>query len=462
MNPPVDGRAARAAKAPVAATMADAFVARAEARDLTIGVIGLGYVGLPLAEGFLNQGFRVLGFDVDQAKIDAVAGGRTYIKHIPDARIAAMRDSGRLEVTTDPTRLAVADALLMCVPTPLNIYREPDLSYVENTTRVIGAHLRHGQLVVLESTTYPGTSDEVVRPILESASGLKSGVDFAIAYSPEREDPGNIDFSTTTIPKVVGANTDDERRMAGAIYSAITQVVEVRDLRTAEAVKLTENIFRLVNIALVNELKVVFDGMGIDVWEVIDAAKTKPFGFMPFYPGPGLGGHCIPIDPFYLTWKAREHGEVTRFIELAGDVVTRMPKYVVERLAEAMSTKLKKAVNGSRVLVVGLAYKKNVDDMRESPSLHLIHMLRERGAQVEYYDPHIPAVPHTRDHPEFAGMRSIDWNRETLSTFDCALISTDHDAVDYLGLAGSIPLIVDTRNATAQLSGAFADRIVKA
>ena len=464
MTAPVDSRsaAARAAESVAETAMTDDFVARAAARDLTIGVIGLGYVGLPLAESFLNQGFRVLGFDVDQAKIAAVRDGRTYIKHIPDARIVAMRDSGRLEMTDDPARLAAADALLMCVPTPLNIYREPDLSYVENTTRVIAKHLRPGQLVVLESTTYPGTSDEVVRPILEKESGLKAGVDFAIAYSPEREDPGNIDFTTTTIPKVVGANSDAERRMAGAVYSAITQVVEVRDLRTAEAVKLTENIFRLINIALVNELKVVFDGMGIDVWEVIDAAKSKPFGFMPFYPGPGLGGHCIPIDPFYLTWKAREHGEVTRFIELAGDVVTRMPKYVVERLAEAMSTRLKKAVNGSRILVVGLAYKKNVDDMRESPSLHLIHMLRERGAEVAYYDPHIPSVPHTRDHPEFAGMRSIDWSHEALSGFDCALISTDHDAVDYHGLAASIPLIVDTRNATARLNGAFAERIVKA
>jgi UDP-N-acetyl-D-glucosamine dehydrogenase len=365
-------------------------------------------------------------------------------------------------VTSDAQALREADALLMCVPTPLNQHREPDLSYVEMTTRTLASILRPGQLVVLESTTYPGTSDEIVRPILEETSGLTAGVDFAIAYSPEREDPGNIDFSTTTIPKVVGANSADEGAMAKALYGAITEVVEVRDLKTAEAVKLTENIFRLVNIALVNELKVVFEGLGIDVWEVIDAAKTKPFGFMPFYPGPGLGGHCIPIDPFYLTWKARAHGETTRFIELAGDVVTRMPRYVIDRLAESLSTRLGKAVNGSRILVVGLAYKKNVDDMRESPSLHLIHMLRDRGAHVEYYDPHIPEVPPTRDHPEFAGMKSIEWSREALASFDCALISTDHDSVDYHGLAACIPLVVDTRNATAQLNGAFAERIVKA
>lgn len=460
MSPSKDTVAA--ADEALAQTMSADFVRRAEARDLTICIIGLGYVGLPLAEGFINRGFRVLGFDVDKAKVDSILADTTYIRHISDERIRAMRATGRLEVTTDPARLADADALLMCVPTPLNIYREPDLSYVESTTRVIAQHLRRGQLVVLESTTYPGTSDEVVRPILESGSGLKSGVNFAIAYSPEREDPGNLHFDTTTIPKVVGANTPAEQAMARSIYSALTQIVDVKDLRTAEAVKLTENIFRLINIALVNELKVVFDGMDIDVWEVIDAAKTKPFGFMPFYPGPGLGGHCIPIDPFYLTWKAREHGEATRFIELAGDVVTRMPRYVIEKLADAMSRRLKKAVNGSRILVVGLAYKKNVDDMRESPSLHLIHMLRERGADVAYYDPHIPLVPQTRDHPEFAGMKSIVWSHEQLASFDCALISTDHDSVDYHGLAASVPLVVDTRNATARLNGAFAERIVKA
>ncbi|HWA23111.1 MAG TPA: nucleotide sugar dehydrogenase [Caulobacterales bacterium] len=460
MNAPFDP--APGVQPEAALKLAEDFERRGAARDLTIGIIGLGYVGLPLAEAYLNKGYRVLGFDVDVSKIDAIKAGRTYIKHIPDARVVAMRDSGRLELTADTARLTAADALLMCVPTPLNAHREPDLSYVATTSQMIGKHLRRGQLVVLESTTYPGTSDEVLRPILEDLSGLKAGVDFAIAYSPEREDPGNIDFSTSSIPKVVGANSDAERRMAVAVYSAITQVVPVSNLKTAEAVKLTENIFRLINIALVNELKIVFQSMDIDVWEVIDAAKTKPFGFMAFYPGPGLGGHCIPIDPFYLTWKAREHGETTRFIELAGDVVTRMPRYVIERLAEAMSTKLKKAVAGSRILVVGLAYKKNVDDMRESPSLHLIHMLRERGAEVEYYDPHIPSVPHTRDHPEFAGMKSVTWSAKGLKAFDCALIATDHDSVDYETLVKAVPLIVDTRNATAKLPDALRASIVNA
>jgi UDP-N-acetyl-D-glucosamine dehydrogenase len=443
------------------ADLADSFVERARRRDLTIGILGLGYVGLPLAEAYLKAGFRVLGFDVDQSKVDALVAGTTYIKHIPDARLAEMNGTGRFVATSDPTRLSEPDALLMCVPTPLNIHREPDVSYVERTTETISRQLRRGQLVVLESTTYPGTSAEIVRPILERR-GLKAGADFAVAYSPEREDPGNAHFSTTTIPKVVGADSDDERRMAVAVYEAITKPVVVSDMKTAEAVKLTENIFRLVNIALVNELKVVFDGMDIDIWEVIEAAKTKPFGFMPFYPGPGLGGHCIPIDPFYLTWKARAHGQSTRFIELAGDVVTNMPRYVIETLAEAMSTRLKKAVAGSRILVVGLAYKKNVDDMRESPSLHLIELLRRRGAAVDFYDPHIPVVPHTRDHPEFSGLRSIEWTRTALSRYDAVLISTDHDNVDYGLLADVVPLIVDTRNAMRVHLAAHGDKIVKA
>jgi UDP-N-acetyl-D-glucosamine dehydrogenase len=458
MNAPFGGGKDAAS---AAAAMADDFVARAGARDLTIGIIGLGYVGLPLTEAFLGAGFRVLGFDVDRAKIEAIAAGKTYIKHIPDDRIVAMRDSGRFEGSADPARLAAADALLMCVPTPLNVHREPDLSYVERTAETIRPHLRRGQIVILESTTYPGTSEELVRPILEK-SGLIAGVDFAIAYSPEREDPGNIDFSTGSIPKVVGADTEPERRMAKAMYEAITQVVVVSDMKTAEAVKLTENIFRLINIALVNELKVVFQGMDIDIWEVIDAAKTKPFGFMPFYPGPGLGGHCIPIDPFYLTWKARAHGESTRFIELAGDVVTRMPRYVVETLAEAMSTRLRKSIAGSRILVAGLAYKKDVDDMRESPSLHLIHMLEARGATVDFYDPHIPVVPQTRDHPEFSGRRSVTPTREVLSSYDCVLISTDHSVADYRLIVESAPLTVDTRNATRDLIAEFPHKIVKA
>lgn len=431
--------------------MAAEFEARAASRELVVGVIGLGYVGLPLAEGFLNKGFKVLAYDPDESKVAAIQAGRTYINHISDQRVAAMRDTGRLEATSDQSRLAEADALLMCVPTPLNVHREPDLSYVEACALTISKTLRPGQLVVLESTTYPGTSDELIRPVLEQASGLKAGADFAIAYSPEREDPGNLNFGATTIPKVVGANSDVERRMAVALYSPLTQVVPVSDLKTAEAVKLTENIFRLVNIALVNELKVVFESMGIDIWEVIDAAKTKPFGYMPFYPGPGLGGHCIAIDPFYLTWKARAHGEATRFIELAGDVVTAMPKRVVEQVSEALSTVTGKAINGSRILVVGLAYKKNVDDMRESPSLHVIRMLRERGAHVDYHDPHIAVAPLLPEHPEVAGMSSLAWSNQALTTYDCAVICTDHDAVDYAELVTTVPLVVDTRNATSRL-----------
>ncbi|HEY9216494.1 MAG TPA: nucleotide sugar dehydrogenase, partial [Phenylobacterium sp.] len=427
----------------------------------TVGILGLGYVGLPLSEGFLGKGFKVLAYDPDAAKLAEIEAGRTFIRHIPDERIAAMRDSGRLALTSDPARLAEADALLMCVPTPLNVHREPDLSFVEACAGTIAAHLRPGQLVVLESTTYPGTSAELIRPILE-AGGLKSGADFALAYSPEREDPGNIQFGATSIPKVVGADTEPERRMAIALYSTLTQVVPVSDLKTAEAVKLTENVFRLVNIALVNELKVVFESLGIDIWEVVEAAKTKPFGYMPFYPGPGLGGHCIGIDPFYLTWKARAHGEATRFIELAGDVVTAMPRRVVSHVSEALSAKLGKAVRGSRVLVLGLAYKKNVDDMRESPSLEIIARLRDRGATVDYYDPFIPHALDMPEHPEVAGMSSIAWSAEALAAYDCAVICTDHDAVDYEALANAVPLIVDTRNATARLGGAHADKIVKA
>ena len=442
--------------------MAAEFEARAESRDLVIGVIGLGYVGLPLAEGFIGKGFRVLAYDPDAAKIEALTTGRSYIKHISDDRVAAMGATGRLEATTDEARLAAADALLMCVPTPLNVHREPDLSYVADCATTISRHLRRGQLVVLESTTYPGTSEELIRPILEKATGLKSGLDFAIAYSPEREDPGNLDFGATTIPKVVGADTDAERRMAIAVYAPLTQVVPVSDLKTAEAVKLTENIFRLVNIALVNELKVVFESMDIDIWEVIDAAKTKPFGYMPFYPGPGLGGHCIAIDPFYLTWKARAHGEATRFIELAGDVVAALPRRVVEAVAESLSSREGKAVKGARILVVGLAYKKNVDDMRESPSLHVIRLLRERGGQVDYYDPHIPVVHDGGEHPEVAGMSSIAWDLAAIGAYDCAVICTDHDAVDYAALAKAVPLVIDTRNAVGRLAPDFVDQIRKA
>jgi UDP-N-acetyl-D-glucosamine dehydrogenase len=444
------------------ATMATAFEKKIADRTLKVAIVGMGYVGLPLAEAFIDKGIKVIGFDVDQTKVDALKKGQSYIRHIPSSRVSKMLKSELLQPTTEARRLADADAIVLCVPTPLNIYREPDLSYVESTTRTVARYLKPGQIVILESTTYPGTSEEVMIPILEEISGLKAGKDFAIAYSPEREDPGNKDFSTHSIPKVVGANSDSERQMACALYSVITKVVPVSDLKTAEAVKLTENIFRLVNIALVNELKSVYGGLGIDVWEVINAAKTKPFGFMAFYPGPGLGGHCIPIDPFYLTWKARAAGESTRFIELAGEIITRLPRQVVEALAVALSTRVKKPISGSKILVLGLAYKKNVDDMRESPSLHLMSMLKARGATVAYHDPYIPEVPHTREHPEFAGMESVAFNERTLRSFDAVLIATDHDGVDYAMLARSVPLIVDTRNAMKDVPEGLRSRVVKA
>jgi len=440
--------------------MSNDWVHRVQNRKLVVGVVGLGYVGLPLSEAFVKKGgLKVIGYDVDQSKIDSLKAGSSYIRHIPDDRIALMLASGRFDATSDMSRLPEADALLICVPTPLNQYREPDLTIVEKTCEMIGKYLRRGQMVVLESTTYPGTSSEVMVPILERVSGLKAHVDFAIAYSPEREDPGNIQFDTSKIPKVVGADTEAERDMALSMYATITQTVPVSDLKTAEAVKLMENIFRLINIAAVNELKTVFAGMGIDVWEVIEAARTKPFGFMPFYPGPGIGGHCIPIDPFYLTWKAREYGETTRFIELAGDVMSRLPRLVVESVARAMSDKSGRAINGSRVLLVGLAYKKDIDDMRESPSLVLIDLLRERGAHVDYHDPHIPVAPHTHEHPEVAGMVSVPVTAHTIASYDAVLIATDHSAVDYGTLVDNAKVIVDPRTALAKFTS---DNIVKA
>lgn len=442
--------------------MAERFCERIRSKAAVVGVIGLGYVGLPLAESFINAGLTVIGYDIDAGKVDAVKAGAQLIKHIGQDRMARMLHTGRLSATTDIREMAKADALLICVPTPINIYREPDLSYVERTTEALAGILRSEQIVILESTTYPGTSSDLMRPILERISGLRAGIDFAIAYSPEREDPGNPDYHTSNIPKVVGADTAPEQAMAVALYGAITTPVPVSNLRTAEAVKLTENIFRLINIALVNELKHVYAAMDIDIFEVIDAAKTKPFGFMPFYPGPGLGGHCIPIDPFYLTWKARSVGESTRFIDLAGDVIAQLPRSVIEVLTDAMSRKLRKPLMGSRVLLLGLAYKKNIDDMRESPSLHLISMLRERGAVVDFHDPYIPIVPETRDHPEMANERSIEFVPEVLSSYDCCLIATDHDSIDYELLVKHLPLTIDTRNATAGLQPRYGDKIVRA
>ncbi len=439
------------------------FIEKLEKRNSTIAVIGLGYVGLPLILGFNDVGFKVLGFDISADLVSQLNAGKSRIAHIPSEKVRTMIDSGRFEATTDFSRVSEADAILICVPTPLNAYREPDLSYIRATARNIGPHVRKGQLIVLESTTYPGTTREVLMPILEEGCGLKGDEDFMVAFSPEREDPANPDFNTTTIPKVVGAATRDGEEMAASLYETlITRVVRVSSPDTAEAVKLTENIFRAVNIALVNELKLIYDDMGIDVWEVIDAAATKPFGFMPFYPGPGLGGHCIPIDPFYLTWKAREYGRHTRFIELAGEINQDMPAHIVSRLADALSRYQKKAINGSRILISGIAYKKNVDDMRESPSLVLMELLREQGASFDYHDPFIPVIPPTREHADFAGMESIEWSARNLAGYDAVLIATDHTDVDYQLLADSASLVVDTRNAMKNVSAPDGVIILKA
>lgn len=414
-------------------------------KTIHVGVIGLGYVGLPLALTFVEKsGIRVTGFDVDQRKIEQLGRGEMYIMHLAAERLRAAQSRKLFEATTDFARLAEADALMIAVPTPLTPQREPDMTYVEGTAKVIAKYLRKGQLVILESTTYPGTTDELVRSILES-SGLVCGEDFLLAFSPEREDPGNKSFSTATIPKVVGGVDPTATEVAGALYSAaLDRVVTVPSARAAEATKLTENIFRAVNIALVNELKVIYDRMGIDVWDVLDAASTKPFGFMRFNPGPGLGGHCIPLDPFYLTWKAREYGISTRFIELAGEVNVAMPRYVIEKLRDALNDQ-KKPLNGSRVLVLGLAYKKDIDDPRESPSFELIELLLENKAIVQYHDPHIATAPAMRSWPTLPQMKSVVLSAETLREYDAILISTDHSAVDYELVLREAALIVDTR-----------------
>lgn len=416
---------------------------------MKIAVVGLGYVGLPLCLQFARSGVEVLGLDVDAAKIEAINAGRSYIAHIPAEAIERLVGEKRFGASADFSRVREVEAVIICVPTPLNKNREPDISYILKTGETIAPHLQRGALVVLESTTYPGTTDEDLCLMLEHGSGLKAGVDFHLAFSPEREDPGNPASKVAQIPKVIGGLTPACLEKARALYGrAIQVIVPVSSCRVAEATKLLENIFRGVNIALVNELKVVYAAMGIDVWEVINAARTKPFGFMPFYPGPGLGGHCIPIDPFYLTWKAREYGQSTRFIELAGEINTSMPRYVVARTAEALNAR-RKAVNGSRVLVLGLAYKADVDDDRESPSYHLMDLLKQQGAEVAYYDPHVPIIRPTREHAHWAGTRSVTWNRETISGFDLVLISTAHRAVNYEELADWSPCIVDTRNAMA-------------
>ncbi len=422
-------------------SIASTLLTRIERREAVVGVVGLGYVGLPLIEAFTKQGFKVLGLDIDAVKVASLHAGKTYIRHVPDEVIAAMLAAG-FEATTDFARAAECDAVLICVPTPLNSHREPDMRFVEASARTLADHARPGQLFVLESTTYPGTTKDLIRPIFEAA-GHVIGEEVLLAYSPEREDPNNRDFTTATIPKVVGADSEAALEVAVALYDAVVErVVPVSSTGAAEASKILENTFRAVNIALVNELKVIFSRMGIDIWEVIDAAATKPFGFMRFTPGPGLGGHCIPIDPFYLTWKAREYDIATRFIETAGEVNSAMPHYVVTRTMEAFSDR-GAGLKGARILIVGLAYKKNVDDTRESASFKLIELFERRGCLVDYHDPYVPEVPRTRAYPHLSGRPSIPLTQA--GDYDAVVISTAHDSIDWDALRETARLIVDTR-----------------
>jgi len=441
------------------APSATALLARIQGHQAIVGIIGLGYVGLPLARGFAARGFPVVGFDIDPTKVEKLRRGESYIGHIGADTIRQMRDQ-KFTATTDFTRLREADAVIICVPTPLTDAREPDLTYVVNSVKAVAAALRHGQLIILESTTYPRTTRDVMLPILEE-TGLKAGADFFLAFSPEREDPGNADFSTTTIPKVVGGLDRPSLELAATLYrQVIVNVVEVSTTEVAEACKILENTYRAINIALVNELKVLYDRMGIDVWEVIDAAKTKPFGFQAFYPGPGLGGHCIPIDPFYLTWVARKYGLNTRFIELAGEVNTAMPTFVVSKVADALN-EAGKPVKGSKVLLLGMAYKKDVDDPRESPGFELMDLLLKKGAVVNYNDPHIPTLPKMRHWPHLGPMKSVPLTPESLADQDCVLIATDHTAYDYSWIVSHSRLVVDTRNATKKVAHGR-EKIVKA
>lgn len=445
---------------------------------MNIAIIGLGYVGLPLALQFARSGVRVLGLDIDPKKVSALNAGRSYIQHIPADEIAQLIGAGKFTAATDfsligKTRLGdnyykrhsaavpvgfdnaedIA-AILICVPTPLKKKRTPDLSFVLKTGQAIAPHLQRGQIVILESTTYPGTTENELRAVLEAGSGLQAGKDFHLAYSPEREDPGNPQSKVAEIPKLIGGYTPTCLAAAQRVYAhAIRNLVPVANCRTAEAAKLLENVFRGVNIALVNELKGVYAALNIDIWEVIAAAKTKPFGFMPFYPGPGLGGHCIPIDPFYLAWRARQAGQETRFVELAGEINRTMPDKVIDRTAKALGSR-RKLLRGARVLVLGLAYKANVDDDRESPSYVLLNLLKKHGARVAYYDPHVPVIRKTREHPQWAGKKSVTWEQKTIARFQVVLISTAHDLVNYSELAAWAPLIVDTRNVMAKIATA--------
>lgn len=432
---------------------------RIREKQAVVGIIGLGYVGLPLAHAFIESGFRILGYDVDQRKIDKLNRGESYIGHIPSEWLKSWREADRFVASSDPESLAKADAILICVPTPLTESRDPDLSYVVSTVQTIAKILRPGQLIVLESTTYPGTTRDVMLPELEK-SGLKVGRDFFLAYSPEREDPGNPDFSAAKIPKVVGGFDQPSQQVAKALYGAVVaDIVPVSSCEVAEACKILENTYRAVNIALVNELKVLCQRMGIDVWEVIDAAKSKPFGFSAFYPGPGLGGHCIPIDPFYLSWVARKHGMSTRFIELAGEINSSMPEYVLRRVSDALN-QAGKPVRGSKLALLGVAYKPNVDDPRESPSFVLLERLISQGADVTYNDPHVPQLPSMRAH-DLRAMESVELTPEYLSQQDCVLIATNHSAYDYEFIVKHSKLVVDTRNATRDVI-VGREKIVKA
>jgi len=443
----------------MAANVSETLLEKIKDRSALVGVMGLGYVGLPLVREFCNSGFTVWGFDVDPQKVKKLHAGKTYIEHLPGKTFKEYIDRGVFHATTDMDELAKPDAILICVPTPLDKMREPDMTYVQLTSEDISKRLRKGQLVILESTTYPGTTREVVKPVLDR-SGLKADQDYFLAFSPEREDPGRTDVTTRDIPKVVGGLTRTSGKLSAALYAqALTTVVPVSTCEVAEACKIVENVYRCVNIALVNELKMLFDRMGIDVWEVIGAAKTKPFGFQAFYPGPGLGGHCIPIDPFYLSWKAREYGQPTRFIELAGEINTHMPEYVVAKVMEALNEH-SKALKGSRVLVLGLAYKKDVDDVRESPSVTLIELLQGRGAKVDYHDPHIPTAKPMREH-NITDMKSVSLTPANLEKYDCVLISTDHSTVDYEAVCEHASLVVDTRNACSRIASCKG-KVVKA
>ena len=426
-------------------------------KEAKIGVVGLGYVGLPLVIEFCKAGFSVIGLDIDEDKVEALSKGKSFIKHISDEKIQALNEVGEFKASTNFSLTEKLDCVLICVPTPLNKNREPEMGYIVSTAKQISAHMKKGQLIILESTTYPGTTQEVLLPALESGSGMKGNTDFFVAYSPEREDPNNKDFTTSSIPKVIGSDHPDGLETSLALYShIINTTVPVSSTRVAEATKLMENIFRSVNIALVNELKVVFDKMGIDVWEVIEASSTKPFGFMPFYPGPGLGGHCIPIDPFYLTWKAREYKANTRFIELAGEVNISMPEYVIQKSFMALNQS-EKSIKNSKILLLGLAYKKNVDDHRESVTFKIMDLLRQNGATVDYNDPYIPEIMPVREYKQFVGKKSVPL--ENLSQYDLTIILTDHSSYDYEAIVEQSKFVVDTRNACGKIKS---EKIIKA